>query len=298
MGAGAPLTHVAPPVTTPFGSAAHVEHDRIRVIDVGAAAAPPPGVAFLDGIQRYAVEGRFGLVPVVRGYAAAAVMRRDGESLGVVETRAEEFVVVAMERLEPRHREAIQGAGLPVIESEVAERSHPILDLQLAAREVERRREALETELAGVYVAAEPGSWLVVDGAIGGLGDLLDAAPPVVGLVKSHETQFLEGQDLEAALTLPAGCRTTVFARTTGERRRVYTWYLRLWPWEEEQLLHGLVRIERPPHESAVARATEVSCWVLAERAPLSAPDSRWDRLIYPIQQVETFLRAQAGGWW
>jgi len=34
------------------------------------------------------------------------------------------------------------------------------------------------------------------------------------------------------------------------------------------------------------------------ELVPLSAPDGRWDRLIYPIQQVETFLRAHAGGWW
>ena len=119
-----------------------------------------------------------------------------------------------------------------------------------------------------------------------------------MGLVKSHETQFLEGPDLEVALTLPEGHRTSVFARSAGARGRVFSFYLRLWPWQEYDLLHGLVRIERPPSEAAVADATAVSRWLLAERAPLSAPDGRWDRLIYPVRQVETFLRAQAGGWW
>jgi len=38
-----------------------------------------------------------------------------------------------------------------------------------------------------------------------------------------------------------------------------------------------------------------VSRWILAERAPLATPDGRWDRLLYPIHEVETFLRARAG---
>ena len=48
---------------------------------------------------------------------------------------------------------------------------------------------------------------------------------------------------------------------------------------------------------SAVAEAAGLSSCVLGERAPLSAPDERWDRLLYPISQVEEFLRARAGGW-
>src|SRR5437870_9647577 len=30
------------------------------------------------------------------------------------------------------------------------------------------------------------------------------------------------------------------------------------------------------------------------ERAPLATPDRRWDRLLYPIHDVETYLRARA----
>jgi hypothetical protein len=118
-----------------------------------------------------------------------------------------------------------------------------------------------------------------------------------LGLVKSHETQFLEGANLEIALTLAPGYRTSVFARGNRKRAKVYRWNLRLSPWEERDLLHGLVRLERAPKSEAVDEATRVSQWILAERAPLSAPDGRWDRLIYPVRQVETYLRAQAGEW-
>jgi len=295
VGAGTALTHVTPPVTTPFGSARVVEGARVGAIDVGGPEQPPEGVSFLDGIQRYAVEGRFGLVPVVRGYAAAAALRREGASLKVAEERSEEFVVVARERLSGAELEAVEAAGLPVVDCEAPERSHPIVDVQLAAREVERRREALEAEVAAACLAARPQGWLVLDGGLGGPAP--EGAPPVLGLVKSHETQYLEGGELEAALTLPEGHRTSVFQPSTGARPAVFSWYLRLWPWDQHDLLHGLVRVERPPNESCIADATAVSRWLLAERAPLSAPDGRWDRLIYPIQQVETYLRAQAGGW-
>jgi hypothetical protein len=275
-----------------------VEGEAIRAIDVGGAAPPPEGAAFLDGIQRYAVEGRFGLVPVVRGHVAAATMRRDGDRLSVADHQSEELIVVPLERLTPDQRQALADTGVPLVDCEVGERAHPIVDVQLAARAVERRREELETAVASALLASEPECWLVVDGALGGLAHMLDAGPRVLGLIKSHETQFLDGPDLEIAVTLQEGHRSSVFARRLGKRGQVYTWYLRLWPWEEHELLHGLVRIERPATEAALTEATAVSRWLLAERAPLSAPDGRWDRLLYPIRQVEMFLRAQAGGWW
>ncbi|HSE67337.1 MAG TPA: hypothetical protein VLB12_10130 [Gemmatimonadales bacterium] len=36
----------------------------------------------------------------------------------------------------------------------------------------------------------------------------------------------------------------------------------------------------------------ELSRWILAERAPVSTPDSRWDRLLYGIRAVEEYLRS------
>lgn len=293
------LTHAPPPLGAPFGSAVHVEGRLVRAIDVGDAMPPPEPMIFVDGIQRYAVEGRIKLVPIIRGYVAAAALRRERGELRVIDSATQEFVVAPLRRLAAQERAALERSGLPLLDCAAAERSHPILDVQLAAKVVERRRERVEIDVTRRTIVAEPGTWLVVDGSIAGIDDLpSDRATPILGLVKSHETQFLDGADLEVALTLPAGHRTSLFARTAGERATVHTWYLRLWPWEDHDLLHGLVRIERPPSPQGVDEATTVSRWLLSERAPLSAPDNRWDRLLYPIQQVETYLRALAGGWW
>lgn len=298
VGAGALLTHAAPPIPAPFAAASYVEDERIAAIDLGGPGTPPSTVAFLDGVQRYAVEGRIGLVPIVRGYVAAAVLERDAGGLRPQDVSTDEFLVVPVARLEPAQRRALLDVGLPLVDCTASERAHPILDVQLAAKVVEWRRAEVEAALASRYVRARPEGWLVVDGSIADLGILLEDGPQVLGLIKSHETQFLDGEDLEVALTLPVGHRTSVFARSAGQRSPVYTWYLRLWPWEDVELLHGLVRIERPALPATVRDATSVSRWLLAERAPLAARDARWDRLLYPVQQVETFLRAQAGGWW
>lgn len=285
-------------MTTPFGTATLVEHAALRAIPVGEPTPAPDGFGFLDGIQRYAVEARFGLTPIVRGYVAAAVLVREGGALRVARQVVEEFLVAPADRLDARQRAALDSVGLPVHDVESGGRSHPILDVQLAARVVEARREQAEREAAVEHLAARPTHPFVVDGALGSLVEAVGRARGLLGLVKSHETQFLDGADLEVALTLPPGHRTSVFERVVGKRGRVHTWYLRLWPWEGHDLLYGLVRLERPLGADVAADATAASRWILAERAPLSAPDGRWDRLIYPIQQVETYLRAHAGGWW
>ena len=46
--------------------------------------------------------------------------------------------------------------------------------------------------------------------------------------------------------------------------------------------------------DSADARATELSAWLWAERAPLATPAARWDRLLYPLHDVEEYLNARA----
>jgi len=46
-----------------------------------------------------------------------------------------------------------------------------------------------------------------------------------------------------------------------------------------------------------VSQPIAVCLGVLAERAPISAPDGRRDRLMDPVSEVETFLRAKAGSW-
>jgi hypothetical protein len=289
------LTHVPQLVTTPFASAESVEHDAIQAIDVGGMAEATLPAAFMDGIQRYAVAGRFGLIPVIRAYVAAAVLARYDEELRAEGCREEESVIAPLSRLPDRAIRELEDTGMPLHDSG-GERTHPIVDVLLAGHVVERRREELELRVAREYLRRTSSGWLVVDGSTVAMATLAGAAR-ILGVVKSHETQYLDGADLWQALTLPMGHRTSVFARLGAERSMTRTWYLRLWPWEGRDLLHGLIRLERVAAESTLAEASEVSRWILAERAPLSAPDGRWDRLIYPIHQVELYLRARAGEW-
>ncbi len=277
-----------------------MEHEHIRQIPAGPVAAPPEGVAFLDGTQRWIVEQWIGIQPVVRAQVAAAVLRRVAGALAEADAVFDEFRVVPRHRVPADRLAELGQQGLAVLDAGGDDRAHPLLDLRQAALRVEGRRAALERTLATRYLGARDGEWLVVDGSIDELTPTISGRAALLGLVKSHETQYLDGADLEAALTLPEGHRTSVFARAGGERGRgrVYTWYLRLWPWDDRDLLHGLVRVERPPSDAAVATASDVSRWLLAERAPLAVPDERWDRLLYPIRRVETYLNAQAGGWW
>jgi hypothetical protein len=51
--------------------------------------------------------------------------------------------------------------------------------------------------------------------------------------------------------------------------------------------------VEVAPVNESTGRANEISRWVLAERAPVSAPDRRWDRLLYGIYSVEQYLKSR-----
>ncbi len=256
----------------------------------------PRSAGFLDGIQRYSVIGRFGLTQVVRGYVAAAVLARVDGKLSVACDRAEHFIVVSADRLSGAQRESLEQVGPRIYDCGTDDKVHPFLDLRLAALEVQRRRESVEAGVALEYLAGHTDGWLVVDGSLSGHA-LPQSSRGILGLIKSHETQFFEGEELKVALTLAEGCRTSVFVRIVEGRGRVHSWYLRLWPWEGHDLHYGLLRIEHMPTEQTLEDVADVSSWLLAERAPLSAPDGRWDRLIYPIRQVEEYLRARVGEW-
>jgi len=273
-----------------------VEGPRVRAIPLGSAEAAPDGIGFADGIQRWGVEGHFGLVPVARAQISAGVLVRADGALRSAVGLTEEFLVVPADRLDGTARDALAGIGLPVHEADAGERPHPFLDRWAAAQVVERRREGLEREACRTFLSEQPGAMLVVDGGLAGLRGV-PGAERAIGVAKQHETQFLDGPDLEVALTVPAGSRSSVFARALDDGTILLSWYLRLWPWTDEDLLHGLTRVERTASDGVVEDADRVSRWLLAERAPIAGRDSRWDRLLYPLHEVETLLRAQAGGW-
>ena len=53
-----------------------------------------------------------------------------------------------------------------------------------------------------------------------------------------------------------------------------------------------IVRVEIAASHASPEKADEISRWILAEAAPLSLPDSRWDTMVYGIRDCEETLRA------
>jgi hypothetical protein len=273
-----------------------VEDGELRTHPVSATPAPPPVVSFLNGIERWSVRAYDGVIPVVEAYAAAAARRRDarGELRTTVERRRS-FVVAALSSMTPALRDLLeQSAGdLEPVDAEFV--GQPPRYLEQVEAIVRRARARLERELAESCLAQlDTDEWLVLDGLLS-RSPAVARHPRALGVIKSHGAQFLEGRGLERALTLPAGHRTSVFAVRGGHTRtETYSWYLRLWPWEGNDLLYGLLRIEARAHADTVANASALSAWLWAERAPLATPATRWDRLLYPLHQVEEYLKALA----
>ena len=262
------------------------------------AAQIPAAVSFLNGIARWSVRAYDGVIPLVDAYIAAAVRRRD--QLGVLHTtsqRSRAFAVAPVESMSPELRQLLQQSALPPdvepIDPEFV--GQPARYLEQVETTVRRTRAHLERELAEACIHdLGADEWLVLDGLLS-RSPAVARHPRALGVIKSHGAQFLEGRGLERALTLPAGYRTSVFAVRGGHTRtEVYSWYLRLWPWEGTDLLYGLLRIEARAHPDTVARASELSGWLFAERAPLATPATRWDRLLYPLHHVEEYLKALA----
>jgi hypothetical protein len=254
---------------------------------VGPAEPWPGTLAFLDGVQRSVLLAYAGSAPVVFGEVAAAVRERQERRLVTV---VEERILLVIGR-----PAALAAAGeLPAAVRSVSlpddEPSHPVRDLANAARALDRARGALELAMGERY-RRRAGGWLVVDGALTE-SPIWAADPRMVGVSKSHATLPFDGLDLERYLRLPEGHRSSVYTPETRSLTPVREWALRLWPWEGKDVFHGLVRVAVAPANGDPDTADALSRWLLAERAPLSTPDQRWDRLLYGIHSVEAYLRA------
>jgi hypothetical protein len=266
-----------------------MEDETLPWHDVGAAERWPGSVAFLDGTQRSEVVGYFGAAPIVVGEIAAAVRERLDRTLA---TAVSERRSVALGRPAALTAADDALAGLDLITTPDDEPPHPARDLNCAARALDRARGALEVAVGAQY-RARSDAWLVVDGSLSE-SPAWSTHPRTVGVVKSHAMLPFDGEELERYLTLPCGRRSSIFAPRSRSVAPVRAWALRLWPWEGKDIFHGLIRVEVAPANATPETADRISRWLLAERAPLSTPDPRWDRLLYGIHSVEEYLRAGA----
>ncbi|MDO8588816.1 MAG: hypothetical protein Q7T82_17440 [Armatimonadota bacterium] len=274
-----------------------VERDRVEGISVGQSSESR-FTDFLDGIERTSVPYFESMLPVVYGYTSAVIRRRDaGRSMGtwsITPTHDREHLFVPFSLVEPS---SIREAQLPVIDSEQHSKVtavHPMAVQEKGYQAVEKLRGRLEAQLAREWIRDHKPSddrWLVIDGSLTEYVDN-DGDLNAIGIVKSHRTQYFPFEEQKKVLALAEGERSPVF-RTPG-RLGAYSWYLRLRPNTGRDIYFGLVRIEAPPVPRTLEMADEISRWLMAERSPISLPDSRWDRLIYPIRDCEQYLRSLA----
>lgn len=281
-----------------IASAQCIEGQRLRAHRV--TGEPEVRFAgFLDGIQRARIACHRNGVPIVDGTVAAVVRVRVnrrfvtwGHRTPIVSRRL--YMPLALLRCEG-HAEV---GGFEIVDTSYDERTkelvsrHPAALRAVAFERVGRDRDEAERKLAELWCVdgAEP---LFIDGGISGSGRVA-AASCAVGVIKSHQTLFADGDALDVVMSLKRGERSSVFTPTAQRRSPVMSWYLRLRDPRGHDAMFGLVRIEVSPSDDVAARANEVSRWVMGEAAPLSLPDSRWDRMAYGIRDCEQFLRAIA----
>ena len=264
-----------------------VEQGDVGGIAVGPAEPWSDPVAFLDGMQRYEVMAYAGASPVVVAEVAAAVLERHHRQLHAA-LAARRRLVIARPAVLADLGDAIEDhEAIPLPEDGPP---HPVHDFLLARREVDAARGRLEVEL-GHRFRARSDAWLIVDGTLTESPQWADDGR-MLGVSKSHATLPFAGTELEHYLRLPVGHRSPVFQPAGHEVAPVWSWALRLWPWEGRDLLHGLVRIEAAPRAETLAQVDQLSRWLIAERSPVSTPDPRRDRLLYGIRAVEQYLRA------
>ncbi|SRR5581483_1430263 len=266
-----------------------IEGERLEWRPVGPPEPWPGPVGFLDGVQHVEVVGYAGAAPLFAATLAAAVRERRERRLATVVVERRSLVLGRPAALAAAG-DALDDVATLALPEEGA--GHPARDADQAARALDRARGELEVAVGARY-RARSDAWLVVDGSLTE-SPAFAGDPRMVGVVKSHGTLPFAGEALERYLRLPSGHRSSLFRPETRRVAPVHAWALRLRPWEGKDLFYGLVRVEVAPVTGTPEAADRISRWLLAERAPLSTPDPRWDRLLYGVHAVERYLRVRS----
>lgn len=280
------------------GESSAIDAKLLEDGDFRAIPVPALGVSgftdFLDGTQKSWRVAYLGLLPASLAWISAGRLRRvDREILAP----APDEVFTRLMLVVPA------GASLPFdlgngidLVSVMPDPSKGPAGFGDALRQtIERQRTEAEVSLAASW-EGNGGQWLMVDGGIGEFVQRSAVGAQLVGVVKSHQRQYVASQDrVEVLLSLKAGERTTAFLRpaTSVQGAEAISFYMKLQDRSHEGPFFGLIRVELPNRPEMAEVLDTVAGWLLAERAPLSLPDSRFDRLLYPIHLVEEHLKAR-----
>src|SRR6185437_11793242 len=144
-----------------------VEDTELAIRPLGTELLAPSAVTFIDGIQRWAVVGYDGVVPIISAYVAAAARRRTGGRLQTVAERSRRVVVTAVDGLSANVHDALQRSGEELINLKDEGLGQPGRVLTAAGIQVERLRDAVERAVAEPLAERlRADEWLVIDAVV------------------------------------------------------------------------------------------------------------------------------------
>ena len=155
---------------------------------------------------------------------------------------------------------------------------------------IQNRMAGTEQAIAEAVRREHPGALLFVDGPLRGRGHL----PDTIGMVKTHQRAYLQGEQAEVLAALRPGERTPAFTIASAFPRR--SWYVRL-PGSSGAPLAGVVRCECSVDvmPADLVPLADVSALVLPRYASAPHKDSRAPQNLYPIGGLERALRRRLG---
>jgi hypothetical protein len=292
----APLEMVAAPADAPRVVEPvlleNVADSRSRITLSAATFA-----AFLDGTQASRVLFFVDGVAVVHGTVAAVIRQRSRRRLTTWRQLVRRGIYAPRGSIPDSAWRMLEATGERLTdtssESPPGDAAHPFVLRDAAIHRIQQDRESLERLLAAQWRESGEGT-LLVDGSVG--DGWVGSPPRAVGVVKSHRSLYSRPADLRAIFQLGAAERSPAFRLTSSWQQPVVSWYLRLREPVGRDPMWSLVRIEIAESEAVLDEvrqvADAVSGWVLAEAAPLSLPDTRWDKLMYGVHDCEQFLKA------
>lgn len=281
-------------------NAALIEGSTLRAIRVRRDPVATFG-AFLDGAQQVRILSHRHGVPILLGTVSAVVRVRHNRRLSTWGHRAPEthrrFYVPLRYLPELQGvRDGVTEDGFDIVDTAATDERgewpslHPGALRACALDCIRADREQLEIRLAEAWCARESAP-ILIDGSIGG-SERVAMASCAIGVIKSHQTLYADGDALGVVMRLRRGERSSVFRVGGRSRGSVMSWYLRVREPAGQDAMFGLVRIESAECDDVDDRADLVSSWVMAEAAPLALPDSRWDKMMYGVRDCEEFLKA------
>ncbi len=262
---------------------------------------------FMDGIQRSWMLYYQNFTPVYYGYVAGVIRQRKARIMSTWEHGydLDEAIYLPFDDFDSSELEQLKANQFTlrdtsirnnqidqqvITEADLNDNKQPLVQRDSAVKAITKQRERLEASLAKTWILEHRNStsWLVMDGSIS-ISQITTEQKNIVGLIKSHNTQYFPFPEQEIIFNLKFGDRSSLF-QPKG-RYPVCSWYLRVRDNTNQDLYFGLIRVEVSLKVQHLAN--QISQWILTERRPLALPDSRWDKMIYPIRDCEQLLRSR-----